>query len=499
MIRRLPKPAILLCALASLAAGGLAASTLPGEKPTSPHLIPHAWPGEELAGGETTVHDDTQTGFGRALRNLDRNHWLAMRAGKRFFENPWRPPTEVPATAPRRGLGPLYNATACADCHFRDGRGGPPPASARRRPGTPQPTLPPLLARLALQSLPEGEHAAAPDPVYGGQLNDHGTGTAPEGHLVIDDEPVTTENGTLLHRPRARIIDLARGPLDPRTRISLRTPPVLVGLGLLEAVPAAEIEALADPDDRDGDGISGRVQRIPTSDDSEGGTVVGRFGWKAGQPTIKAQVAKAFHQDLGVTSPLHPQPNCLAGDTSCRAAQGEPELSAADLDRVALYVRLLAPPIRRDWQDAEVLAGRDAFLSVGCGACHRPQLRTARSRPSRHASRAPEGTTQAVLPELAGQTIRPYTDLLLHDMGPGLDDGVAENEAASSEWRTAPLWGLGLLERINGHARFLHDGRARSFEEAILWHGGEADGARQAYLHLPEDEKSALLRFLRSL
>ncbi len=477
----------------------LASATLAGGTAASAEPAPHAWPGEELTGGQTTVPDGTQTAFGRALHNLDRSRWLAMRAGKRFFENPWSPPEAVPATAPRRGLGPLYNATACADCHFRDGRGGPPPAAARRQPGTPELSLPPVLARLARSAKSTSSASSEPDPVYGGQLNDHGAGTVPEGRVVVEDERVTAEDGTVLLRPRARVVDLARGPLDSRTRISLRIPPTLVGLGLLEAVPDAELEALADPDDLDGDGVSGRVQRLADWDGpggyrSTGDTVVGRFGWKGGEPSLDAQVAKAFHQDMGVTSPFHPEPNCMAGDTACRARRGAPELGADDLARVALYVRLLGPPVRRDWQDAQVLAGRDTFMAIGCASCHRPQLHTAPP-----GSPVPGGADRTVLPELAGQTIRPYTDLLLHDMGPGLDDGVAEHEAASSEWRTAPLWGLGLLEEVNGHVRLLHDGRARSFEEAILWHGGEADRAREAYLRLSEDRRSALLRFLGSL
>jgi CxxC motif-containing protein (DUF1111 family) len=461
--------AVVACA----AAGNLAAGASAQER---------TWPGEELAGGATTVHDDTPTAYGRALANLDRGRWAAMRAGKRLFEYPWRSPDEVAATAPRRGLGPLHNATACTDCHFRDGRGGPAPAASRGQPGEPVLALAPLLAKL---SLPSSGLADGPDPIYGAQLNDRGIGAAPEGRLIVEEERVTLADGTVLHRPRARVTDLSRGPLHPRTSISLRIPPTLVGLGLLEAVPRSRIEALADPDDRDEDGISGRVRRLG-GEGADG--PVGRFGWKAGEATLEGQVAKAFHEDLGVTSALYSEPNCPPGDDACRGAHGDVELDPEDLRRVVLYTRLLAPPARRDWRDPRVLVGRDAFMAVGCGACHRPRLET-----------APEGSNEQPLPELAGQTIRPYTDLLLHDMGPGLDDGVAEVGAASSEWRTPPLWGLGLLERVNGHARFLHDGRARSFEEAILWHGGEAAGAREAYRRLPEEKRLALLRFLRSL
>ena len=289
-----------------------------------------------------------------------------------------------------------------------------------------------------------------------------------------------------LRRPLPSLENLSRGPLDPESGLSLRIPPTLVGLGLLEAVPQSRLEALADPRDDDGDGISGRLQRIP----HPAGEKVGRFGWKAGQPNLESQVARAFSEDLGVTSSRFPEPNCSPGDSGCRqlATPREPastELSDTQLRRVALYLRLLAPPARRGWQDREVLEGRQVFLALGCGGCHRPELET--------------GTGPRVLRELRGQTIRPFTDLLLHDMGPDLADGVAEHRASPSEWRTPPLWGLGLLERVNGHLRLLHDGRAHSMEEAILWHGGEAEGAREGFIHLAGRDRKALLRFLYSL
>jgi CxxC motif-containing protein (DUF1111 family) len=445
----------------------------------TPESLPRPWPGEELAGGDTTVFDQEEGAFGRALLNLDRGRWPAMRAGKALFEHPWRAPGSVPATAPRQGLGPRFNATACADCHFRDGRGGPPPSPL---PGA-QPTPAPFLLRL---SLPHG----APDPRYGHQLNDRGVGIAAEGRLTVTYEEIegAFPDGVTyrLRRPRPEVSELSRGPLDPATGHSLRIPPTLVGMGLLEAVPEAALEALADPEDADGDGISGRLQRLP----GPTGPVLGRFGWKAGQPTLEAQVARAFHQDLGVTSALYPEPNCAEADEDCRRAAGKSapvELDPTALQRVTLYTRLLAPPARRDHDHGEVLAGRETFQRLGCGSCHRPELRT-----------APAGTGQ-ILPELADQTIRPFTDLLLHDMGPELADGLGEHEAAPSEWRTAPLWGLGLQEKVNGHLRLLHDGRAHSIEEAILWHGGEAERARDAFRELSAERRHALLRYLRSL
>ncbi|MCB1034728.1 MAG: thiol oxidoreductase, partial [Acidobacteria bacterium] len=251
----------------------------------------------------------------------------------------------------------------------------------------------------------------------------------------------------------------------------------------------------------DGDGISGRLQRIP----GPTGSRVGRFGWKAAQPDLESQIARAFHEDMGVTSRRYPEANCPTGDEACLLQEGqEIELTDSDLHLVALYARLLAPPARRDWQDPAVLRGRDLFVSTGCSDCHRTELETAAvERAAENPSEARERSTPPpqpeILPELAGQTIRPFTDLLLHDMGPELADGIVEHSASASEWRTAPLWGLGLLERVNGHLRLLHDGRARTVEEAILWHGGEGAASREAYTQLPDDRRAALLQFLRSL
>lgn len=456
---------------------------------------PSPWPGEELAGGETTVFDRGPAAFGRALRNLERKRWLAMRAGKRLFESPWIEPGPDAGMSPRRGLGPLFNADSCAGCHFRDGRGAPPTEIM----APPEP--PPYLARLRRSD-------GKPDPRYGSQLNDGGAGVPAEGTLTIEtvEQSWRSPDGRAytLTRPKAVLSGLALGPLDPGTRVDLRVPPTLVGLGLLEAVPVATLENLADPEDRDGDGISGRLRRLP----GPTGPLVGRFGWKAAQPSLESQVAHAFNEDLGVTSSLYPAPNCPPRDEACRRLAGdEIELSETQLARVTLYTRLLAPPARRDWQEPEVLRGRELFMQIGCAACHVPSLRTAepaQTKTGRH----------DLLPELAGQTIRPFTDLLLHDMGPELADGAPEaahgpgaaggTEASNrpvepGEWRTAPLWGLGLLARVNGHLHLLHDGRARTIEEAILWHGGESAGSRDRFVELSPDQQAALLRFLESL
>jgi CxxC motif-containing protein (DUF1111 family) len=285
-------------------------------------------------------------------------------------------------------------------------------------------------------------------------------------------------------------------------QISPRVAPAVFGVGLLGAVPETAITSHADPDDRDGDGISGRPNRV--SDERSGarshglltrdgrlrderldGTVLGRLGWKANVSTVAQQNAGAFNGDIGITTPVFPKENCPDGQDACKAAAngGNPEVDARKLARVTFYTRTLAVPARRDIDRAGTRAGERSFSSLGCTACHRPELQTANSD----------------IAALSGQVIRPYSDLLLHDMGPGLADGRPDGLASGSEWRTAPLWGIGLVQIVNRHTRFLHDGRARNLQEAILWHGGEAAGAMRRFRALPRRERQNLIAFLRSL
>lgn len=407
--------------------------------------------------------------YGHALANLEHAHWAELRDGKAIFLTTWVAPGRAAAEHARRGpgaqvrdgLGPTFNATSCEDCHFRDGRGGLP--RDPRDPGAMAP--PPRLVKLA------GPSGLGAEPSFGFQLQDRALPpAAPEGRLELAFRAVTG------HYPDGSAYDLQapelaiRAPLAPGTRTSLRSPPSLIGLGLLEAVPDAALLALADPDDADHDGISGRVNRVR---DRTGAEVIGRFGWKASQPSLWLQNATALREDLGVSTPAFPDPGFAP-----------PELAAADLERLTRYTRLLGPPERRDTGDPEVVRGAELFATSGCAGCHRPQL-----------------TTGAVtdLPELAHQTIAPYSDLLLHDLGDALADDRPDGDATGREWRTAPLWGLGLLRVVTGDVRLLHDGRARSAEEAILWHGGEAQAARDRFTRLARADRAALLRFLASL
>jgi CxxC motif-containing protein (DUF1111 family) len=254
----------------------------------------------------------------------------------------------------------------------------------------------------------------------------------------------------------------------------------VIGLGLLESVPAAALEALADPDDADGDGISGRLNRL-----DEAGAI-GRFGWKANVADLRHQTAQAALGDMGLTTSIFPDQNCPPAQAACAAAPAEagPEIADPLLDRIVTAMRTVAVPAQRNPTDPAVAAGHAAFLRFGCGACHAPTLTTDGSAP---------------LPELRDQVFHPFTDLLLHDMGDALADGRPDHDATGREWRTPPLWGLGLVPVVNGHRRLLHDGRARGFAEAILWHGGEGEAAREAFRTAPADERAALVAFLASL
>ncbi len=418
-------------------------------------------------GGDTTVDAAGADAFTHLAANAPTERKRDFAFGSRLFAIEWVPfPNAVKIFD---GLGPTFNHDACAGCHGSNGRGKPPE--------TPGDTMESMLVRLSVDG-------AAAHADYGDQLNDRSLdGIAPEGRAIIEYEEVEGVYGdgtpyTLL-RPRIALADLAFGPLDGAL-VSPRVAQAVIGLGLLEAVPEVTLMALADPDDADGDGISGRVNRL----DANG--TIGRFGWKANVADLRHQSAAAAIGDMGLTTSLFPDQNCPPAQAACRAADAEdgPEISDAFLDRIVTTMRTIAVPAQRNAGDAQVIAGFGAFRRFGCDECHIPTLMTDET---------------AILPELRDQTFHPFTDLLLHDMGEGLADGRPDHDASGTEWRTPPLWGLGLVPVVNGHDRLLHDGRARGFAEAILWHGGEAEAAREAFRNAPKDERDALVAFLGSL
>ena len=311
--------------------------------------------------------------------------------------------------------------------------------------------------------------------------------------IAYAETPVTLADGEVvsLRAPTYGISGLHYGPLHPETMLSPRVAPPVIGMGLLEAIADTDILAGVDPDDRDGDGISGRANIVWS--DERGTPMLGRFGWKAGNPTVSQQAAAAFRGDVGISTPLYPSPHgdCTAAQEACRTAphggvSARNTIEAGDVlfDLLTFYTRNLGVPARRDIADPQVLEGKRLFYETNCIGCHRPKFVTRRD---------------AIGEEQSFQLIWPYTDLLLHDMGEGLADGRPEGEASGREWRTPPLWGIGLTETVSGHTLFLHDGRARNLLEAILWHGGEAEAAKQRVVAMTRRERAALLAFLRSL
>lgn len=429
-------------------------------------------------GGALTRITDNRNSFALPAPNLSAQELRDFNFGNRLFNTNW---LVAPASvAAFDGLGPTFNRVSCSGCHLRDGRGRPPVAGEQE-----------MLSMLLRISLPgTGEHGGPrPHPAYGDQLNDRAVpGVAPEGRVQIDYEQITGkyDDGSVysLRKPAYRIVDTGYGELDDTLLVSPRTAPQMVGMGLLEAVSEADLLAREDRGDEDGDGISGRANRVwnPVTQKVE----LGRFGWKANAATLMAQSAGAAQGDIGLTSKWFPNQNCPASQTACTASVhgGEPELSEDYLRKLEFYLQTLAVPARRHAEDPAVQHGEAVFAQLRCGGCHLPRMTT------------PADAQPALL---AGQTFAPYTDLLLHDLGEELADGRPDYLATGSEWRTAPLWGLGLVPVVNDHSFYLHDGRARSLEEAILWHGGEAAAQQRAFRALSVDDRKALLAFLGSL
>ncbi len=335
------------------------------------------------------------------------------------------------------GLGPLFVSTSCISCHPGDGKGHPFTTLTRFGQADPSGNL------YLTQGGPQLQHRAIPGFV-----------------------PETIPSGA------------------PSVQL---TPPANTGLGYLEAVSDDDIIAMSDPLDGDGDGVSGVPSWIalPSFVQPSQGAVVnngkylGRFGKKAGAHNLLHQTVNAYIEDIGITTDYHPAELPNASDNIA-----DPEIPGATVDEVVFYLKTLKAPVRRNTDDGEVATGEAIFVQLGCEKCHKKTLTTSSS---------------PILP-LSNKSFSPVTDLLLHDMGPGLDDGYTEGSALSSEWRTPPLWGLGLSKDSQGGSYFLlHDGRARSIEEAILLHGGEAQSSRDAYSQLPSEEVKRLIRFLESL
>ncbi|WP_338723967.1 di-heme oxidoredictase family protein [Devosia sp. XK-2] len=446
------------------------------------------------AGKGTTRFSVNQDSFSHFLDNLSFEQEEKFKLGNALFRKIWV--SSPSSTQASDGLGPLFNARGCQSCHIKDGRGHPPFEGQAENVS--------MFLRL---SVPPGENDPRPtvdgvragvvgDPVYGTQLQDFAVpGLPAEGRMVIDyvDLPVTLGDGNqvVLRSPTYSVADLAYGPLADDVMLSPRMANPMIGLGLVEEIPPEDILANADPDDADGDGISGRPNWTIAPETNT--LALGRFGWKAGMATIRSQSAAAFAGDIGISTPLVDKPygdctdaqsDCLALPTGEQSRLGPTEAPSPVLDLVTFYAQTLGVPERRNVGDPRVLAGKAAFYQAGCASCHIPKFVTSRD---------------AENPAHRFQLIWPYSDFLLHDMGEGLADHRPEGQADGFEWRTPPLWGIGLTEAVSGHTFFLHDGRARNLAEAILWHGGEAQAARDAFAGMNAQTRQDLIVFLESL
>ena len=509
-------------------------------------MVPAVDPAERFPGGDATTSLSNEEAFGQSPPAIARDFAADanFKSGNQLFRNA------------NDGEGPLLNARTCQGCHTKDGRGAPPPdqdtpmdsmsirlsvgADAAGEPSA-DPNYGTLLQTFGLASFLGGGEITAGLSVFGGGAD----AAIGEGFATIEYETVSGnyDDGAPfeLRKPIYKVRELSYGDFAPDIRFSPRVAPQLIGLGLLGAVPADDVRSIADADDADGDGISGRANEAmdPTVD----AVHLGRFGHKASTASILQQTAGAFRADIGVTNRFAPEEPCATDQSSCVAAAlaeadahpGGVDISDVELALVEFYTRLLAVPERRGFDattetwDEDVLRGRTLFFESGCEKCHRQRWRTGSAAGSVlgavHLNALEEDAPSIEV--LSDQTIFPYSDLLLHDMGgtcdpvrreqadggtcaagencvwvlrcEGLADGRQEGRASGSEWRTAPLWGLGLVKTVNARATFLHDGRARTVAEAILWHGGEAQQSRDAFVAMTQDERTDLLAFLASL
>src|SRR5215470_13973489 len=442
-----------------------------------------------LSAGTFTTLEAGPTAFSIPIATLDKEQAEAFAKGKEQFNEAW---VVAPQAGGVWGLGPTFNEDRCAHCHVNNGRAEAPESGHEAELG--------LLVRLSIPG--DGEHGAPnPHPAYGDQLQNRGIPdrVPAEGRVIItyttrevsfpDGEKVT------LRVPAVRFEDLQFGELGRDTMISPRIAPAVVGMGLLEAVPEAAILELAKQEEKSG--LGGKPNYVWDYETDQ--PALGRFGWKANQPNLRQQTAAAFLGDIGATTYMFPEENCpsvqrqcrevpsaskCGGQGGCTGNQFRPEVIPSRLNNITLYLQTLAVPARRNVDDPDVKRGERLFAQASCSGCHTPELKTG---------------AKTAIPAATNLVIHPYTDLLLHDMGEALGDGRPDFRANGREWRTPPLWGIGLLRTVSGHSDLMHDGRARDVTEAILWHGGQAEKAREAFAAMSKADRAALVKFVESL
>lgn len=428
---------------------------------------------EEQSAGIRTVNDQSSLAFSYQLSGLNAQEKLDFFVGNSFFNQNW---VEAPSsTTARDGLGSLFNARSCASCHFRDGRGQPTANNG-------------LLFRLSVPGTGVfGE--PIPEENYGGQFNDNATSNVQkEGvfNIFYNEQSFAFADGEVynLRTPIYSFTNLNYGPLNSNIMFSPRVGQQMIGLGLIEAINENDILKNVDEFDVNNDGISGKANYVydPLTDSKK----LGRFGWKANVANLYHQTASAFLGDIGITTWLFKNENCTSIQNNCLSASngGIPEIDSTNLNNTVLYVRTLGVPVRRDVKNENVLLGKMIFTNLGCNNCHSNKFKT-------------DNTSE--INALNNIEIRPYSDFLLHDMGNDLADNRPDFLATGNEWRTQPLWGLGLIKIVNAHSYLLHDGRARNITEAIMWHGGEAEASKIKFKKLNKKERDAVIAFLNSL
>lgn len=464
--------------------------------------VPDFQPAEHSPAGGMTGKGLSDRSFVQVGRNVDRKEELLFWTGFSLFRDPWV--IAPSSTKDRDGLGPLFNTRSCISCHSSGGK-GPSPVQGVSKPSA-------LVIRFG-----SAEDGVFSDPVYGDQLQPRAVAITHssiqpnllgEAKLQLNYQEIYGEyaDGTtyILRQPSYQLTDLAYGDLDKRTALSPRFSPVIYGVGLLDAISVQDLLSQEDINDTDEDGISAKYNRVPVvpshhntadfhglveNDAVTGPKGVGRFGHKAKHPSLHQQVAAAFRDDIGITNTSFVSESCSTGQTNCQAAAiivGDQSVEIPNklLDLVTQFNQLMAVPPARNLGSFKAQQGRKLFYQLGCESCHTASY-----------------TTDATYPHdsLANQIIWPYTDLALHDMGPGLADNVSEYDANGREWRTPPLWGIGARKNIRSENLYLHDGRAESVAAAILWHGGEAQRSQQNFIQLDQQQRNALLAFLDAI
>ena len=452
-------------------------------------------PGEENPGGTTSHHfKQDRNSFSHASQNLNFEQELNFKVGNALFQRVWV--SSPSSTQAVDGLGPLFNSRSCQRCHIKDGRGHPPLQNEKSSESFLLKLSIPPETREQKAEIKSGKRLVIPDPVYGAQLQTSSVqGVKAEGEVKITYEDfhliLKGNQKVILNKPVYSVANLQYGPLHPQLRISPRVAPQMIGLGLIEAISEDQVLSNADPDDLNNDGISGRPNTVWSREKNR--FAVGRFGHKAGVATLNEQNQNAFSADIGISTPLNTNPagDCTKAQTDCLNAHhgNSPQYDNLEVhnelvELILFYTRNLAVPARPKAKNPDVLIGKKLFNDIGCQACHRANYLT---------------ESLADRPEHSNQSIWPYSDFLLHDLGQGLADNSTEGLATGQEWRTAPLWGIGLTQIVNGHTRYLHDGRAHNLDEAILWHGGEAMQVRDRYLSLTQSDRQLVLEFVNSL